>query len=77
MEKILILVDSGSDEHVCPRSFAPGTEVQKESAGAMRDAQGTAIETEWGEESKDAHRHGKGGAKKGSQRLWHRSWWGG
>jgi hypothetical protein len=40
----LILFDSGSDEHVCPQSFAPATAIVKcDSLGAMRDAQGHTI----------------------------------
>ena len=45
-EKILILVDSGSDEHVCPRSFAPRAMWTEEPVGAMRDAQGKEIHTD-------------------------------
>ena len=40
----MILFDSGSDEHVCPQSFAPATAIVKcDSLGAMRDAQGHTI----------------------------------
>lgn len=38
-----ILIDSGSDEHVCPEEFATGNETYPVPRGMMRDAQGWPI----------------------------------
>ncbi len=35
---LFVLVDSGSDEHVCPKNFAPSARVERYAGEPLRDA---------------------------------------
>ena len=39
----LVLIDSGSDEHMCPPSFAPGTQTRTRGESNLRDVQGRRL----------------------------------